>query len=397
MNRVFKSLVAVSALLLTWGCQTKKEDNNAWFYRALDKSVAQVKLAANQYQPGANPRSIEPDGSVRIAGIKDWTCGFFPGTVWYAYEISKDKELESKAEKLTEALEPIKNFTHTHDLGFMLYCSFGNGYRLTKNEKYKEVILKGCESLSSRFNPNVGAIRSWDFGPWQYPVIVDNMMNLEMLMWASNNGGDKKFRDICVSHANKTINNHFREDYSSYHVVSYDTITGKMISQGTYQGYADESAWSRGQGWGLYGYTYMYSQTKDPKYLEQAKHIAKFIMSHPRTPKDKVPYWDYDAPNIPDAPRDASAAGVIASALLDLSQLVEDGQNYFDYAEVLLKSLSTEQYLAEPGTNALFVLKHSVGALPKSSEIDVPLNYADYYYLDAMVKYAKLKNMPLKK
>ncbi|QZT37280.1 glycoside hydrolase family 88 protein [Halosquirtibacter xylanolyticus] len=397
MNRVSKSIMGALTLLLVWGCQEQKEAKDQWFYDAMKISVEQVKLAANHFKPGENPRSIESDGSVRLAGPKDWTCGFFPGTIWYAYEASQDIELKQKAAQFTESLDEVKNYTHTHDLGFMLYCSYGNGFRLTQNPSYKEVIMQGSKSLCSRFNSKVGAIRSWDFGEWQYPVIVDNMMNLEMLMWASNNGGDASFKEISISHANKTMANHFRDDYSSYHVLSYDTLTGKVISKGTYQGYSDDSAWARGQGWGLYGYTYMYGQTKDTKYLEQARHIAKFIMTHPRMPKDKVAYWDFDAPNIPEAPRDASAAAVIATALLDLSQVVDNGDEYFNYAEDILKSLSTEKYLAKPGTNKLFVLKHSVGALPKDSEIDVPINYADYYYLEAMIKYAHLKNMPLKK
>jgi len=241
----------------------------------------------------------------------------------------------------------------------------------------------------------IKAIRSWDFtnnGKWQYPVIIDNMMNLELLTWASKTTGDNRFHDIAVTHANTTMENHFRDDYSCYHVVSYDTITGKPHIKMTHQGYADESAWARGQAWAIYGYTMMARETGSPEYLAQAKHIARFLMNHPNMPADKVPYWDFDAPNIPDAPRDASAAAIMASALIELSQLdkSDEAKSYLDFAEQQVRSLSSPEYLAEKGTNCNFVLKHSTGHLPGNSEVDVPLSYADYYYVEALMRLKKL-------
>ncbi len=361
-----------------------------WYDNAVNIAESQMLNAAKTYTPEHNPRSIKPDGTIRLTHVRDWTCGFFPGSLWYMYELTGNKALKTEARHYTNALDSVQHFTYTHDLGFMLYCSYGNAFRITGDDTDKKVLLNGAESLATRFNPEVGCIRSWDFGEWQFPVIVDNMMNLEFMCWASKTSGNPIFKEIAISHANKTMGNHFRNNYSSYHVVSYDTITGKAIQKGTHQGYSDESSWARGQAWGIYGYTMMYRETKDKKYLEMAEKIAGFIMNLKNMPKDKIPYWDYDAPNIPDAPRDASAAAVTASALLELSTYVTDGTTYFTYAEDILKSLSSPDYLANPGSNGFFILKHSVGALPNNSEVDTPINYADYYYLEALLRYKKL-------
>ena len=380
-------IILMSVLMITTNGFAKKTN---WLKKAVDTSAAQLKLAAENNTPGLNPRSINPDGSVRYAKPRDWTCGFFPGNLWYMYELTGDNTFKKEAARYTEALDSVQYFTHTHDLGFMLYCSYGNGLRLTGKKAYEKVMQRGAKSLSTRFNETVGCIRSWDFGHWQFPVIVDNMMNLEFMFWASESTGKDKYRKIAIAHANTTLENHFREDYSSYHVVSYDTITGKALEHQTHQGYNDASAWARGQGWGLYGYTLMYRETKDQRYLDQAKHIAAFIMNHPRLPEDKVPYWDFDDPKIPDAPRDASAGALIASALFELSTYVPDGDNYFKFAKTIIKNLSTPKYLAEVGTNENFILKHSTGNLPNNSEIDTPINYGDYYYLEALKRYKDL-------
>ncbi|TRX66424.1 glycoside hydrolase family 88 protein [Carboxylicivirga sp. M1479] len=385
------ALSKLSITLLTAGllmaCQQPKQN---WLDKAIDTAEQQLVLAAEKYTPEHNPRSVYPNGEVRLCHLQDWTVGFFPGTLWYAYELSGNESLKEQAANYTKALDSVKYIKHTHDLGFMLYCSYGNAYRITQNETYKDVLLHGAESLISRYNENVGCIRSWDFGTWQYPVIVDNMMNLEYLMWTANSTNNQLYANIATSHANKTMANHFRDDYSSYHVVSYDTVTGKAIEKQTHQGYSHESAWARGQAWGVYGYTMMYRFTKDPAYLEMAQNIAKFIMNLETMPADKVPYWDYNAINIPDAPRDASAAAVTACALLELSEYTNDGQKYFSYAEDVLKSLSSSDYLAEVGNNGLFVLRHSVGALPNNSEVNTPINYADYYYLEALLRYKSM-------
>lgn len=384
-----KNIVLLIAITLT--VFVGKAQTNNWLETAIQTAETQLKEASQNYTPGQNPRSINKDGTVRFAPERDWTCGFFPGNLWLMYELTEDEYFKNQAARFTEALDTVQYFTHTHDLGFMLYCSYGNAYRLTGNEKYKAVLQQGMESLATRYNPNVGCLRSWDFGPWQFPVIVDNMMNLEFVYWAGKTFHNKNYIDIAISHANKTLKNHFRKDYSSYHVVSYDTITGKALQHETHQGYSHGSAWSRGQAWGLYGYTMMYRNTKNKAYLKQAKKIAAFILKHPRLPKDMVPYWDFDCPKIPDSPRDASAAAVTASALLELSTYVKNGSDYYNAAEAMLKSLSSEKYLAKKGESAFFILKHSTGALPNNSEIDTPLNYGDYYFLEALNRYKALK------
>ena len=312
----------------------------------------------------------------------------------YLYENNPTPELKKYAEMYTDRVEEVKNITYSHDVGFMLYCSYGNGYRLTGKPEYKDVMLTGANSLATRFDERVGAIRSWDFNKkvWQFPVIIDNMMNLEFFSWASKASGDDRFRKMAISHADKTMNNHFRDDYSCYHVVSYDTITGVPHKKQTHQGAADESAWARGQAWALYGFTMMYRETGKPEYLDQAKHIAAFIMNNPNMPTDKVPYWDFDAPGIPNVPRDASAAAIMASALIELSQLdkSEEAKSYLDFAEQQVRSLTTPEYLAAKGSNCNFALMHSTGHFPGNSEVDVPLSYADYYYVEALMRLKKL-------
>ena len=341
------------------------------------------------------PHSIKPDGSLNDRETSWWCSGFFPGSLWYLYEYTQDPKYRQLAEKWTAPLEKEQFNTGTHDLGFMLHCSYGNGYRLTKNPKYREVLIQGAKSLASRFDPKVGVIKSWNSfkGGYKYPVIIDNMMNLEFLFEASKLSGDPSFRQIALTHADHTLKNHFRPDGSSVHVVLYDSTNGSVRARKTWQGYSDESAWSRGQAWGLYGYVVMFRETKDKKYLDQAEKIANFYLNHPNLPADKIPYWDFNAPNIPNEERDASAGAVAASGLLELSQYVTGAKSktYFDAAEKMLESLSSPAYRAEPGKNNYFVLMHSVGAKSLNSEIDVPLIYADYYYIEGLMRYLKLK------
>ncbi len=340
-----------------------------------------------------SPRNIEPDNSMRLVPASDWCSGFFPGELWYMYEYTGDPFWKQQAETYTEALESQKSNRGTHDIGFMMYCSFGNGQRLAPNDHYQAVLLKSARSLASRFNPTTGCIRSWDnWGPtfpWQYPVIIDNMMNLELLFWATQATGDSTFYKIAVTHADTTMKNHFRPDYSSYHVVDYDTVSGKRIAQQTHQGYADSSAWARGQAWGLYGYTVCYRETKDPKYLGQADRIAAYILSRSNQTADMIPYWDYDAPNIPNEPRDVSAATVTASALYELSTYSADSVKYRAMADSIINNLS-KSYLVKPGTMHGFLLRSSTGHKPNGSEIDVPIVYADYYFLEALLRKERL-------
>lgn len=376
-------------------CSTKQGEMSDLVNKSLQIATVQSMQMAESlsHEEGRLPRTIDKNGKFVTSESRWWTSGFFPGVLWYLYEASANDSLRVYADKFTQRVESEQFTTDNHDIGFMLYCSFGNGYRLTGNEGYKKVLLQGSKSLSTRFRPVVGCIRSWDWNQkvWEYPVIIDNMMNLEMLMWASKNSDNPEFAQIAKSHADVTMKHHFRSDNSCYHVVSYDTISGQPEKKNTCQGYSHESSWARGQGWALYGYTMMYRETKQDKYLEQAVNVARFIMNHPRLPEDKIPYWDFDAPNIPNELRDASAGAVIASALIELSQFTdgEFSRQCMSVAETQLKTLSSPEYLAEPGTNYHFVLKHSVGNNPGKSEVDVPLTYADYYYVEALVRYKR--------
>ncbi|MDX9747900.1 MAG: glycoside hydrolase family 88 protein [Paludibacter sp.] len=384
MNQKSFLLTLIAVAVLSVSCQQK-----SWVDQSIDTAGYQLTMLADEIADSAKlPRSIR-NGAIRLEDLYDWTSGFFPGSLWYMYEFTGDESFKSKAQQFTNLLYNLKDYRGTHDLGFMVYCSYGNGFRLTGDTSYVPVMVQTADNLISRFHPVSGTIRSWDFGKWQYPVIIDNMMNLELLFWASEHTGDPKYKEVAVRHADITMQQHYRSDFSSYHVIDYDTITGGVRSKGTFQGYADESAWARGQAWGLYGYIVCYRFTQDEKYLDFARNIASFIMKSVDT-NDRIPYWDYNAPNIPDAPRDASAAAITASALFELSTFVEDGVSYFSYAETILKNLSGEAYLAKKGENKGFVLMHSVGHLPANSEIDTPLNYADYYYLEALKRYKEL-------
>lgn len=339
------------------------------------------------------PRNIQPDGSLRLVASRDWCSGFFPGELWYMYEYTKDNYWKQKAEEFTAPVEREKTNAGTHDMGFKVYCSFGNGYRLTGNKEYKEIMLQSAATLITRYKENVGCIRSWDHNrdKWQCPVIIDNMMNLELLYWAFKESGDSVYYNIAVNHARTTMKNHFREDYSSYHVVDYDTITGAVLHKHTHQGYAHESAWSRGQAWGLYGYTMCYRETRLPEFLKQAEKIAGFIFSNKTLPEDLIPYWDYNAPRIPDEPRDVSAAAVTACALYELSTYVSDmSVQYKVWADTILDNL-TKSYRARLRGDRGFLLLHSVGSGNHDSEMDVPIIYADYYFLEALLKKAKLE------
>ncbi len=280
----------------------------------------------------------------------------------------------------------------SHDIGFKIYCSYGNGYKLTGNPNYKNVIIQSAKTLCTRYNPTVGCIRSWDHheDKWQFPVIIDNMMNLELLFEAAKISGDSSFQKIAVSHANTTMKNHFRKDFSTWHVVNYDTTTGKVISKETHQGFSDSSCWARGESWALYGYTMCYRYTRDKKYLNQAENIARYILTNKNLPEDMIPFWDYNAPNIPNEKRDASAAAIMCSAFYELSKYsFSDGKKYKAAADKILETLSSPKYISEAGNNH-FILKHSVGSKPGNFEIDVPLIYADYYFLEANLRRAKI-------
>ena len=386
----------ISIILLISSCSEEPKIESV-INKALEFSEKQSLLLAEKYavQDSILPRSFE-NGKNTTSDSRWWTSGFFPGTLWYLYENDKNAVILKYAKSYTDRVEREKYTTDNHDVGFMLYCSFGNGLRLTGDKHYEEVLLTGANSLATRYNPNVGLIRSWDHSKdrWQYPVIIDNIMNLELFLWAYNYTGEQRFKEMAVSHADKTMEHHFRPDYSSYHVVSYDTISGIPHRKQTHQGYSDESMWSRGQAWGLYGYTYLYRELKDERYLLQAQNIADFLIHHPNMPADYIPYWDYNSPDIPNTNRDASAACIMASALVELSGFVDNdrAKEYMAVVEKQIRMLASPEYTANLGENGCFILKHSTGAYPFDSEVDAPLTYADYYYLEALTRLKKKIN-----
>ncbi|QEC52598.1 glycosyl hydrolase family 88 [Anseongella ginsenosidimutans] len=397
MNRsvFYPLLLLILAGTLLSACRVKQAGKTGLDAQFVDENlqsaIAQYKVMMEGLPDDRLPKSYTAaQDELVTSGSGSWTSGFYPGTLLLLYEFSKDESLLEEAKKKLAIIEKEKNNRGTHDLGFMLYCSFGNALRLTGDTAYKKVLLTGAGSLSSRFDPEVGCIKSWDHNgdKWKFPVIIDNMMNLEFLSWASRESGNPEYLDIALNHANTTIENHFRPDNSSWHVVDYDPETGEVRGKQTHQGAADESAWARGQAWGLYGYTMMYRETEKKPYLDQAKKIAAFMLKHPNLPEDGIPYWDFDAPGIPDTYRDASAGAIMASALLELNHITGD-REYLAAAEKMIRSLSGEKYKAPVGENGGFILLHSVGHLPGNSEVDVPLSYADYYYIEALMRYKK--------
>ncbi len=355
--------------------------------------LAQIadRRAASGNMSLVSPRTLE-NGELKLVPAKDWTSGFFPGQLWLLYELTNKSVWKIQAEAFTKNIESQQYDLTTHDLGFKIYCSVGTGYQLTKDETYKRVIIQAAKTLAKRFNVVTGTIRSWDnTRRWTYPTIIDNMMNLELLFEATKLSGDSSFYKIAVIHANTTMKNHFRKDFSSYHVVDYDTINaGIVLKKTTHQGYADESAWARGQAWALYGFTLCYRETKDPAYLKQAENVAGYILNNPNLAADLVPYWDFNAPSIPDEPRDVSAAAIIASALYELSLYSGNKKIYLAKAGRMMSSI-TNHYRASVGEAKGFLLLHSTGSKPANSEVDVPLSYADYYYLEALVRSKRIK------
>lgn len=398
MRKFMTCIATLVAIVCLMGACTNKNAKREEMLLMIDDRLAKATILSEAMcQSLADsvtllPRSFEKNRL--ITSDSHWWCsGFFPGVLWYLYENNPTPELKNMALEYTKRVEREQFTTDNHDVGFIIFCSYGNAYRLLNTPEYKDVILQTSRSLCTRFNEKVGLIRSWDSESPQQIVIIDNMMNLEMLMWSAAHSDNKEFARIAMSHADRTLKEHFRPDYSSYHLLNYDTISGDCLSRKTVQGYADESAWARGQAWGLYGYTMMYRMTKEPRYLQQAEQIARFILNHPHMPADMVPYWDFDTPDIPNAERDASAGAIMASAFVELSSFTQDkelAQRTLAAAETAITTLSQPVYFAEPGTNGNFILKHSVGFRGINSEVDVPLAYADYYYVEAMMRYKKM-------
>lgn len=346
------------------------------------------------------PNSMDLDSiKWRYTQVGSWTCGFWPGILWYLYEDTKDNMWREAAGKVTDMIAPLAyRKAKSHDSGFIMMCSLGNGYRLTGKPEYKEGLLHAADSLAMLYNPVVGTILSWPGmvkkENWPHNTIIDNMMNLELLFWAARNGGGQYLYDIACKHAETTMKHQFRKDYSCYHVAVYDTLDGHFIKGVTHQGLSDDSMWARGQAWAIYGYTMVYRETHDVRFLDFARKVSDVYLS--RIPEDYVPYWDFNDPSIPDAPRDASAACVVASALLELSGYLpaEKALEYKQAAVKMLASLSSDKY--QCGKSKPAFLLHSTGHLPAGSEIDASIIYADYYYMEALLRLKRLtENKPV--
>lgn len=389
-----KRFLLISTLALLFSACQKVETMEQLTDRVFAVAAEQCRIMDARLGEYELPRSVYPDGTVWNSDHKWWCSGFFPGTCWYVYERTGNEEVKAIAEKNTLKLKNVPVDVDNHDLGFMIWCSYGNALRLTSDGNYLPVIKAAATKLAARFNENTGTIQSWAANTELdrlFPVIIDNMMNLELLEESSRLFGESIFDEIARTHANTTMANHFREDCTSFHVVDYDPQTGEVRSRKTAQGWSDSSAWGRGQAWGQYGYAMMYRLTGDERYLEQAEKISEYLLNN--LPEDGISYWDFNVPGIPYAPRDASAAAVEASAFVQLCTLTKDSvkaETYKAMAEKILRNLAGPEYLAEPGTNHGFILKHSVGHFKAGSEVDQPLTYADYYFLEALLKYAAL-------
>lgn len=367
-------------------CSNRLSTKRVWRESAAQTSILLREAQDRRLRQNVFPRTVQGD-SLKLVSSNDWTSGFFPGMLWFYYRHTGSERWKQAAAEFTSLMSKEPFNGNSHDVGFKVYDSYGNGFELTSDSTYRSAVIQGARTLIKRFNPRVGCIKSWDNQQWQFPVIIDNMMNLELLFEASRLSGDTTFYHVAVTHALTTLANHFRPDNSSYHVVSYDTLTGKAVVKTTHQGYASESSWARGQAWGLYGFTMCFRETRDLRFLRQAQNIAAYINGNPTMPADRIPYWDYSIPDTARAPRDASAAAITASALYELSTYVDNGKPYRQEADRILNSL-TKYYRSIPGGQHGFVLEHSTGHKPANSEIDVPLIYADYYFLEALLRKA---------
>lgn len=399
MNKAILIILSICLLIPVLSCQSSKKNNDGVSGK-LDKKASPFadrfsKLAEYPIKPNAIPRSIDKDfKKLRTSKSTTWTSGFFAGNLWYIFQLTGDEEYKVKALEWTKIVEPEKNNSSDHDIGFKINNSFGHAYKITKNEEYADVMLTAANTLISRYDEKIKAIKSWNSKKekWDYPVIIDNMMNLELLFEASKLSQDSLYYNIAINHANTTLKNHFRKNHSTYHVVDYNP-DGTVKAKKTHQGYADGSAWARGQAWAVYGYTMAYRYSNDEKYLDQAKKTANFYLTHKKLPQDGIPYWDFDDPDIPNAPKDVSAATIMASAFLELYTYTKD-EKYINYANKVLTNLEKPEYLLNNNIEAPFILNHSTGNYNKNSEIDCPIVYADYYLLETLVR---KKNMKINK
>jgi len=368
---------------------------SAEHYKALD-------AAATPIIKDARGRPRIPHGFRRDKGALDmrpvtwWTAGHFPGSLWYLYEATGDESLKNRALAWTEMLQENSKVTSNHDVGFIMYCSYGNARRLLKTDRFDAILAETAESLCVRFNEKLGLIRSWGKPDEtrDFLVIPDNMMNLELLEAASKFAGNGKYAKIARSHADVTMKHHFRADGGTYHVLNYDqrpAFVGLVQEIRRGQGASCETAWSRGQSWAIYGYTMMFRESGDARYLAFAQKLADFAIGNPNMPDDGVPYWDYGAPG---EERDSSAGSIMASALLELSDFVpgDKGAAYRAFAVKQLLALASPAYFSEGDEIGHFLLKHGVGHKPALSEVDTPLDYGDYYFLEALLRFKAIAN-----
>jgi len=363
------------------------------------KALVELQKEDGSFDYSMEPRNIlkgdkQQGWNCQKAEAKYWCSGFWPGILWMDYANTGDEKIRQMAEGYTESLHNIAfQPVYDHDIGFLLFSSYGKGYQLTHNKEYKKVILAAADSLATLFNPIVGTIMSWprevDNRHWPHNTIIDNMINLDLMFWAAQNGGNKLLYDVAVTHAMTTMKNHFRPDGSCYHVAVYDTLDGHFIKGVTHQGYADNSMWARGQAWAIYGYTMVYRYTGKEVFLDFAQKATDVYLRRLGN-TDLIPKWDFDDPST-TASKDASAACVVADALLELQGYVggKKGERYKDLAINMLRQLSTEEYQSRD-KNVSFLM-HSTGNHPSNSEIDASIIYADYFYLEALLRAKNLK------
>jgi unsaturated chondroitin disaccharide hydrolase len=391
-----KGIIAMIGMLLIFnGCGLfSKKEKQFEIDQILTSSVVKItKTASNLDDTNHFPRRIFKDSTRwNCVSIGDWCSGFWPGVLWYAYEFSGDEALKKQAELFTA---PIREIAYSpakdHDIGFQVYCSYGNGYRLTGNPEYKTIMLAAADTLATLYNPIVGSIHSWPSNK-NYPhnTIIDNMMNLELLFWAAKNGGGERLKEIAISHAEVSMKNIVRPDYSAFHLGSFNDKTGEFIEGKTHQGYADDSMWARGQAWGIYGFAIAYREAGKEEFLTTSVKMADKFLE--RLPEDGIPYWDFDAPLTAETPKDASAAAIAACGMLELYNVIDNQElknKYKDAATSLLQILSTPDYLSGEKNQA--ILLHSTGHKPKNKEVDVPIVYADYYFLEALLRLKKIE------
>jgi len=390
MNKVSNFALILGFALLVTACKSGINSPTKNTSAAADNllETRYKMLLAYRVDSMSMPRSMNiKTNEIKKVPSRDWTSGFFAGNLWQLYRLTGNSEYKKQAEKWTPFSKKESVNRNSHDVGFKVYCAYGEALKVENKQEYKDVIIKGAETLCTRFDAKVGAIRSWDFNKeiWDYPVIIDNMMNLELLFEATKLSGNKKYQDIAIQHANTTLKNQFRNDNSCYHVIDYNPTTGAVRKKTTLQGYNDHSVWARGQGWAVYGFTMSYRYTKDPAYLKQAEATAKFFMTDKKLPEDGIPYWDFRDPAIPNSARDVSAATVMASALYELYGYTKNN-SYLAFANKIIATLHSDKYILDPKINAPFIFDHSTGNWPKHDEIDEPIIYADYYFLEALLR-----------